>query len=140
VTVVDVGVWLAASWSRHVHHPPARTWLDAQAGPLLMCRVTQMSLLRLITNHTIMGEDALTRDRAWHVVDQIRADDRVRWAGETPQVEATFRAISAQRDHHHKLWTDDYLAAFAQAWEASLATLDRHMQERYPSIHVDQLI
>ena len=113
--LVDVGVWLAAIWGRHAHHSVARQWFDEQQGDLILCRVTQMSLLRLITNRAIMGEDAVTRSEAWRLIDQIWADDRVLWAEEPDQLEAVFRAISARDDNSHKLWTDDYLAAFAQA-------------------------
>jgi hypothetical protein len=35
---------------------------------------------------------------------------------------------------------DDYLAAFAQASGATLATLDRTMASRYPSVHVESLL
>jgi hypothetical protein len=34
------------------------------------------------------------------------------------------------------LWTDDYLAAFAQAAPAKLVTLDRKIRTRYPSVDV----
>ena len=92
--LVDVGVWLAAIWGRHAHHRVARQWFDEQPGDLVLCRVTQMSLLRLITNPAIMGEDAVTRSEAWRLIDQIWADDRVLWAEEPDQLEAVFRAIS----------------------------------------------
>ena len=98
-----------------------------------------MSLLRLITNPAIMGEDAVTRSEAWRLIDQIWADDRVLWAEEPDQLEAVFRAISARDDNSHKLWTDDYLAAFAQASGASLVTLDTKLSGRYPSVQVEQL-
>ena len=98
-----------------------------------------MSLLRLITNPAIMGEEAVTRSEAWRLIDQIWADDRVLWAEEPDQLEAVFRAISARDDNSHKLWTDDYLAAFAQASGASLVTLDTKLSGRYPSVQVEQL-
>jgi hypothetical protein len=51
------------------------------------------------------------------------------------------RAHSAARDDKsHKLWTDDYLAAFAQASAATLTTLDRKMPARYPSVRVELLL
>lgn len=134
--MVDVGVWLAASWGRHVHHRVAKHWFDGQLDNLILCRVTQMSLLRLISNPVILGEDAVTRSQAWHVVDQLLTDERVRWADEPDNLDPVFRAISARSDHSHKLWTDDYLAAFAQASRASLATLDTKLGERYPSVQV----
>ncbi|HEV2451782.1 MAG TPA: hypothetical protein VGS62_07630 [Streptosporangiaceae bacterium] len=43
----------------------------------------------------------------------------------------------ARADKSHKLWTDDYLAAFAQASDATLITLDRKVPARYPSVRVE---
>ena len=137
--LVDVGVWLAAIWGRHAQHHVARQWFDDQTGDLILCRVTQMGLLRLLSNPAIMSDDVITRGRAWRVVDQLWSDDRVLWAAEPDELEAVFRALSARDDSSHKLWTDDYLAAFAQASGASLATLDTKLKDRYPSITVDQL-
>ena len=137
--LVDVGVWLAATWGRHARHGIARQWFDEQSDDLLLCRVTQMSVLRLISNPAIMGDDVVTRSEAWRIIDQFWSDNRVLWAEEPDHLEAVFRAISAQNESSHKLWTDDYLAAFAQASGASLATLDTKLKARYPSVQVDQL-
>src|SRR5918999_4111291 len=134
--LLDVGVWLASVWDRHVHHRTAAHWFDRQSDDLIMCRVTQMSLLRLLSNPTVMGDDVISRGAAWRIVDQLWADERVLWADEPPQLEAVWRAISAREDNSHKLWTDDYLAAFAQTSDASLATLDRKLEKRYPSVRV----
>lgn len=76
---------------------------------------------------------------AWRVLDMFWADDRVLWADEPDHLEGVFRAISARDDNSHKLWTDDYLAAFAQASGAVLATLDTKLKGRYPSVQIDQL-
>jgi len=139
VILVDVGVWLAATWGRHARHHIARQWFDEQSDDLILCRVTQMSLLRLISNPAIMGEDVVTRSEAWRIIDQLWSDNRVLWAEEPDHLESVFRAISARSDNSRKLWTDDYLAAFAQASGASLATLDTKLKGRYPSVQVDQL-
>jgi uncharacterized protein len=139
VKLVDVGVWLAAIWGRHAHHRVAKQWFDAQSGDLILCRVTQMSLLRLISNPAIMGEDAVTRREAWRIMDELWSDNRVLWADEPDGLDGVFRAISARNDTGHKLWTDDYLAAFAQASQASLVTLDTRMADRYPSVRIHQL-
>lgn len=137
--LLDVGVWLAAAWGRHIHHPVAAAWFARQSDGLTLCRVTQMSLLRLLSNPAVMGADATTRRTAWAVVDQLLADDRVRWADEPSGLEQVWRVISAREDGSHKLWTDDYLAAFAQAGGLTLATLDRQMARRYPSVQVETL-
>jgi uncharacterized protein len=138
--LLDVGVWLAAVWGRHIHHQQAERWFGQQTAGLAFCRVTQMSLLRLLTNPAIMGNDVVTRASAWRVIDQLQADDRVTWASEPPGLDAVWRTISARDDHSHKLWTDDYLAAFAQSSQAALATMDSKLPARYPSVAVEWLV
>ena len=66
-------------------------------------------------------------------------DATVGCSGFALMVIAVFRAISARDDNSHKLWADDYLAAFAQASGASLVTLDTKLSGRYPSVQVEQL-
>jgi toxin-antitoxin system PIN domain toxin len=136
VILLDVGVWLAAVWARHVHHRTVATWFDQQTESFALCRVTQMSLMRLLSNEAVMGHDALSRFEAWNLFDQLRADDRILWADEPVHLEPVWRALSARDDKSHKLWTDDYLAAFAQAGGLSLATLDQQFVRRYPSVNI----
>jgi len=140
VKLVDVGVWLAAVWGRHVHNPVAADWFGREEDGIAFCRVTQMGLLRLLSNRAIMGEDAIDRSQAWRTYDELLADERVLWADEPADLDPVWRAISARDDKSHKLWTDDYLAAFAQAGGATLITLDRQVPKRYPSVRVDLLI
>jgi hypothetical protein len=140
VILLDVGVWLAAAWGGHVHHPIVAAWFEGQSRSLVLCRVTQMSLLRLLSNPAVMGADVVERSGAWNAVDEFRADTRVVWADEPPHLEPVWRALSARDDSSHKLWTDDYLAAFAQAGEYALATLDGGYAKRYPSVRVGTLL
>ncbi len=113
--LVDVGVWLAAVWGRHVHYRVASDWLNRQADDLVFCRVTQMGLLTLLSNPAIMGDDSVDRSQAWRLFDQLWSDERVLWADEPDELDAVCRALSAHDDKSHELWTGDYLAAFAQA-------------------------
>jgi uncharacterized protein len=137
--LLDVGVWLAAAWGRHIHHPVAADWFSTQTDDLLFCRVTQAGLLRLLSSPAIMGDDAVDRSMAWRIFDQLWSDERVLWADEPAELDAVWRTISARDDKSHKLWTDDYLAAFAQTSDATLATLDRKLPGRYPSVRVELL-
>lgn len=82
--LLDVGVWLAATWGGHVHHPVVAAWFEQQSQRLVLCRVTQVSLLRLLSNPAVMGSDVVDRSGAWDVVDELRADSRVMWADEPP--------------------------------------------------------
>ena len=138
--LLAVGVWLAATWQRHAHHPVAADWFNSQTDDLVFCRVTQMSLLRLLSDPAVMRDDAVDRSEAWRIFDQLWADERVLWAEEPAELDAVLRAISARDDKSHKLWTDDYLAAFAQTSGAALATLDRQLASRYPSVRVESLL
>ena len=61
------------------------------------------------------------------------------WAAEPTYLQPVWRAISARDDRSHKLWTDDYLAAFAQAAGCTLATLDKACAQRYPSVAVETI-
>jgi toxin-antitoxin system PIN domain toxin len=140
VKIPDVNVWLAAAWARHSRHTAARDWLDAEAGELGFCRVTQMSFLRLLTNPAITREEALTRRQAWDVYAKLIADPRIRLIREPDNVEALWMTFSKRDDKSHLLWTDDYVAAFVQAVEAELVTLDRGFKKRYPPIRVTCLI
>ena len=54
-------------------------------------------------------------------------------------LERLWRALSAGDDQSHRLWTDDYLAAFAQAADLTLVTLDRSVIKRYPSVRVEAI-
>ncbi|HEY2280175.1 MAG TPA: TA system VapC family ribonuclease toxin [Streptosporangiaceae bacterium] len=140
VKLVDVGVWLAAVWGRHAHHPVAADWFGREVDDIVFCRVTQLGLLRLLSNPAIMGDDAIDRSQAWRTYDQLWADERVLWADEPAELDAVWRALSARADQNHTLWTDDYLAAFAQASDATLITLDRKLAARYPSVQVELLL
>ena len=134
--LIDVNVWLAAAWARHRHHSVAKGWFDREEDELAFCRVTQMALLRLLTNPAITGRDVLSRRRAWDVVDGLMADSRVRFLSEPDSLVALWVTFSKRDDHDHLLWTDDYLAAFAQGANAELVTLDRVFRSRYPAVRV----
>lgn len=134
--LIDVNVWLAAAWAGHTKHPIAKRWIDSQIDDLAFCRVTQMSLLRLVSNPAVTGADVRSRRQAWELVDALQSDPRVRFLAEPPGIEPLWVAFSKREDGSHLLWTDDYLAAFAQLARAELVTLDRGIATHYPSVRV----
>jgi toxin-antitoxin system PIN domain toxin len=136
MTLVDVNVWLAAVCARHVHHPIAKRWVDGQDDEMAFCRVTELALLRLMTNPAVTGAEVRTRRQAWDLLMQLEADPRIRYVAEPPGLAPLWMAFSKRDDRHHLLWTDDYLAAFAQAGAMTLVTFDRAMRARYPSVDV----
>jgi toxin-antitoxin system PIN domain toxin len=132
----DVNVWLAAAWSRHSDHNTAKSWMDAEQDELAFCRVSQMALLRLLTNPAITKEDALSRRQAWDVFEKLISDPRIRLLAEPQGLDPLWMAFSKRGDKSHLLWTDDYLAAFAQAADAELVTFDRPLSRRYASVRI----
>jgi predicted nucleic acid-binding protein len=102
--------------------------------------VTHVALLRLMTNPAVTGSDALSRREAWAAVDQLMADSRVRLLSEPETLVPRWKAFSKKDDRNHLLWTDDYLAAFAQAIDAELVTLDAVFRTRYSAVRVVDLL
>jgi hypothetical protein len=78
----------------------------------------------------------MTRREAWDLLLELQQDPRVRVIQEPQGLAPLWLAFSKRDDRSHQLWTDDYLAAFAQAAQANLLTFDRSMHGRYPSVRV----
>jgi toxin-antitoxin system PIN domain toxin len=137
--LLDVNVWLAALWARHTDHDTARRWMDDADDELAFCRLTEMGLLRHLTNPAIVGPDARSRRNAWDIVLALQADPRVRFLQEPAGLAPLWMTYSKRDDRSHLLWTDDYLAAFAQAGQLELVTLDRRFADRYPAVRTEML-
>jgi toxin-antitoxin system PIN domain toxin len=124
----DVNVWLALAYSRHIHHVHARGWLDEViTDSVVFCRITELGLLRLLTNRSVMGEDVRSHREAWQVYDDLRADQRIHFNSETARFSAWWRSLGEGISGNHHAWTDAYLAAFASHLGASLVTFDQRL-------------
>ena len=75
----DLNVWLALSVPSHTHSADAWNWMNSLPGDgrLVFSRYTQIGLLRLLTNTSIMGEQTMTLSEAWDVYDRWLEDPRV---------------------------------------------------------------
>ena len=122
----DANVWLALFLAKHAAHGAARRWLAERRGaPLFFCRVTQMAFLRHLTTAAIMGPNVLTQAAAWREYERLLARDEVGFLPEPNGLEIRWRDYTQQRLPAAKLWTDAYLAAFAQGHGLQLVTFDR---------------
>lgn len=139
MNLLDANVWLAGIWGGHSDHHKAVHWRATAKGTCAMCRVTQTAVLRHLSNAAVMGAAAQTRREAWKLVMRQMDDPGVVWLDEPDGLEDAWRKVSARDDKDHKVWTDDYLAAFAQVTDARLVTLDRALAARYPSVHVETI-
>ncbi|MBV9443793.1 MAG: hypothetical protein JO217_14015, partial [Acidobacteriaceae bacterium] len=112
----DINVWLALASDRHVHSRKCTAWLNSiEGGSLLFCRATQMGLLRLLTNKSVMGDDVLSSRDAWQTYDAILQDERVAFTVEPVGLEPEWRRFTLHDHPAPKVWTDAYLSAFAEA-------------------------
>jgi hypothetical protein len=135
----DVNVWLAMTVSAHEHHRIAVGWFDALEGSsrVCFCRITQMSLLRLLTTEAVMGRDeVLTQLQAWRAYDELLADERVRWFSEPSGLDREFRSRSTHDRPAPKDWTDAYLAAFASAADLTLVSFDQGFRAKVRHVQI----
>ena len=128
----DINVWLAIVVERHVLNGPASTWWNQdQSDAIGFCRVTQLGLLRHLTNAATMKENPLTNRQAWRVFETLHSDARVRFFPEWPALEALLKSYSNVNQAATNLWGDAYLAAYAAVNDATLVTFDKGFA-RYP--------
>ena len=73
--LADVNIWLATLVEQHPHHAQAIHWwrndLLPEHGTVYFCRVTQLGLLRLLTNTTVMGPSCRTCGQAWSNYERL---------------------------------------------------------------------
>jgi len=118
------------SCDRHVHHFVAQDWLSAQdtGARLHFCRFTQLGFLRLLTTPAVMADEVCTLAEAWAVYDRLLKNENVTLLDEPPDLDRQFRALTRTRSASPKMWTDGYVAAFADASRVTMVTLDRALR------------
>jgi predicted nucleic acid-binding protein len=98
---------------------------------LIFSRFTQLGLLRLLTNSSVMGDKTLTLGEAWAVYDGWLKDPRVEFYPEPRNVDAVFRrATEPFAGKAAAKWVGDcWLLAYAEATQARLVTFDQALCE-----------
>ena len=139
ISLPDVNIWIALAAGGHIHHVPARNWFTAQPdASIAFCRMTQMGMLRLLTNSHVMGRNPRSIVQAWETYAQLRADRRLFFATEQQGVESAWRQLMTQTGVGPSSWTDAYLAAFAEAHSFALVTFDAGF-EQWPTLNLTLL-
>jgi len=127
----DVNVWVALIWRDHKDSETARAWFENAAGELFcFCRLTQISVLRLLTTRSVMADDVETMSSAWKLWDRVTADDRIAFVPEPEGLEPAFRKASQLPSPSPKVWADAYLLGFAAASGLKLVTFDQALRGR----------
>ena len=125
-TLAAVKFLLALCYDGHVHHPQALSWLEQQDDlVVVLCRNTQLGLLRLLSNAAVMGADVCTQEQAWKVYDAVAGDPRFDFWAEPEGLETFLREYTAAGQVSPKLWQDAYLAAFTRAGKLRLVSFDQ---------------
>jgi len=127
----DVNVWVALIWQDHKDSETARDWFAESGNQLFcFCRITQISVLRLLTTRSVMGDDVETMASAWKLWDRITADERFAFVPEPDGLEPAFRKASHLATSSPKVWADAYLLGFAAASGLKLVTFDKALRGR----------
>jgi uncharacterized protein len=123
--LVDANVWLALSVESHTHFEPARAWFKQQDfGACAFCRLTQLALLRLLTNAKVMGENLQTQRGAWASYGNLLNNQRCAFLHEPSSLDMQFQRLTSHDQPLHRQWSDSYLAAFAKAASLTLVSFD----------------
>ncbi len=141
ISLVDANVWLAIAVDGHIHHGLAASWFDAQAEDTCgFCRITQLALLRHLTNSKIMGEaNVQTQAEAWRAYEALAADPRVVFLDEPSGLTFVFKSLTQLPRPAHKRWSDAFLAAFATGFGLGVVTLDADLTS-FPGLFVRLLV
>lgn len=125
--LADVSWLLPLCYGGHEHHKPALQWLEAmpKEDGVVVCRLAQLGLLRLMCNPAVMGPDVRTTEQAWELSDQLLSDPRFSFELEPANLEKELRQLTKGFGYSPKLWQDAYLAAFAMANNLALLTFDQ---------------
>ena len=95
---------------------------------MCFCRATQQTLLRLLTNASVLspyGNPPLTNRQAWEAYEALLGDDRVVLRAEEPAgLETHWERFAVCDTASPKLWMDAFLAAFALAGGYRMVTTD----------------
>jgi len=113
----------------HPHHRAAANWGESLRtdNVLCFCRFTQLGLLRLLTNQSAMGAEALTQASAWFVYDAFLKTARAKLIEEPRGIDPIFRRHTDRDEVSTKHWADGYLAAFSIVSKIPLVTFDRSL-------------
>ena len=140
--LADVNVWLATLVVDHPHHEVAVAWWRDRLLPagdrLAFCRVTQLGLLRLLTNERVMGRQRKSVRDAWSIYQDLLSLRAVVFAPEPEGTEERLAEHCRLSGAPRAFWTDAYLAAFARAGGLGLVTFDRGFQ-RYTGLDLTLL-
>lgn len=135
--LIDVNVLLPLLLPQHPAHSSARDWLQAQpAGIGRFSLLTQLGVLRLLSQPRVMGTAVLKPERAlqtWHQLVQAVAMEEISIV--PPAHAEHLRRLVAGRAATPNLWTNAWLAALALSLDCEMVTFDRGFRQ-FPNLRL----
>ena len=130
-SLCDANVLLAVCHHRHLHHTAALRWLDGiqEDDEVIICRFSQLALLRLLNNPVTMQAQPLSAGQAWREYDTVLSDGRFAFRNEPEQLETILRELMGGKQISPKMWPDAYLAAFSITAGLQFVTFDRGFRQ-----------
>lgn len=127
LAVIDSNVVLPLILEQHTHREAAAKWWDEQPDQSVIFTLpVRMSILRLLTNRKLMGEGVLQPDQAWEALLLLTGDIRSVIHHQNPVgLDRIWLRLVRDREPTPNLWTDAWLAAYAEAADAEMITFDR---------------
>src|SRR2546423_8252867 len=103
----DINFWLALTFEVHAHHVRAKEFFDSHpAESFFFCRFTQQGLLRIASNATVFGVEAVSLRKGWQLYDRVLTDQRVQFADEPNGLEQYWRSYTNVDSLSPKLSSD----------------------------------
>lgn len=129
--LADCTVLLPLVDEAHEHHKGARQWFSrlTPSDAMLLCRHSQLNLMRLMASENVMHGAALRMLDSWVLTTRLAAAPGTRFAPEPPGLDATWRGLCEAAGTHPKRVHDTYLAAFAICRRCRLVTYDTDFRE-----------
>lgn len=123
----DINVWLALAFAAHQHHSQAAAWFRGlpEKSICFFCRQTQHGFLRIASNARAFGADTLSLSEAWDAFDRFLSDPKISYAVEPAGLDVIWRRHTQGTLFSTNVWSDAYLAAFAESAGLTLVTFDR---------------
>ena len=137
--LLDVNVWLALAIEEHPHHRAAASYWTLRAGAArFFCRLSAMSLVRLLSHPRLMADKPLTLSRAWALYRGFAVLPGVAMLGEPAGLDTDLAALVTAK-LPTRLFTDAYFAVLARSAGLRLVTFDKDF-ERFEHLALLRLV
>lgn len=129
--LADINILLALVDTKHAHHKKSAQWFSGmEAGSkLLICRIAQMGLLRLLVNPSVMQDGVLSLREAWAFYGNFIQDPCIFEVKEPHGLQAKWAELCFDFGSSPKVVADAYLAAFVISGGFKLVTLDKAFKQ-----------